>query len=69
LFKKTKIIMPLISFLIEISLIDKQLLIVAYGMGIVNEDFKLLVERKKSKMIMDDVQRNYEKLWDRIYVN
>jgi hypothetical protein len=61
--------MPLISFLIEISLIDKQLLIVAYGMGIVNEDFKLLVERKKSKMIMDDVQRNYEKLWDRIYVN
>lgn len=69
MFKKTKIIMPLISFLIEISLIDKQLLIVAYGMGIVNEDFKLLVERKKSKMIMDDVQRNYEKLWDRIYVN
>jgi hypothetical protein len=50
-------------------LIDKQLLIVAYGMGIVTEDFKLLVERKKSKMIIDDVQGDYEKLWDRIYVN
>ena len=57
------------SFLIEISLIDRQLLIIAYGIGIINEDWKLILTRKKTKAILEEVQGDYEGLWERVQVD
>lgn len=59
----------MVSFLIEISLIDKQILITAYGMGIVSQDYKMLVSRKRSKELLEELKNNFETLWERVIVD
>lgn len=61
--------MPLVSFLIEISLIDRQLLITAYGMGVLTRDYKLIISKKKSKMIMDEYRGRWDRFWEKIQVD
>jgi hypothetical protein len=69
LFKKTRIIEPMSSFLIEISLIDDRLLVTAYGMGTGNHDCKLLVSKEKTSELLQEVKSDYSSIWDRVSVS
>ena len=62
--------MPMMSFLVEISLIDKQILISAFGMGMVAQDFKTVLSKKKSREVMEEYKGgNWERFWDKIQVD
>lgn len=59
MYKRTRIPEPMLSYLIEISLIKKSLLITAYAMGIYNHTIKLVLEPKKSQDLIREVDEDY----------
>ena len=63
MFKKTRIPEPMLSYLIEISLIKKSILITAYAMGIYNHTLKLVLGPKRTQELLREVDDDYEKIW------
>lgn len=68
LFRKTKIPEPMVSYVIEVSLIDRRILIMANAMGLHSKDHRILLERKKSKELLDWAAGDYARIWERVHV-
>lgn len=45
------------------------MLIIAYGMGIITQDYRLVVSRKRSKELLEEFRNNFDSLWERIIVD
>ena len=59
----------MLCYVIEISLIDRRILIMANGMGLQNRDFRILLDKKRSKELLEWSEGDYARIWERIQVN
>ena len=56
--------------MIELSLIDKRLLVMASGMGMNgSKDSRILLDRKKTKEVLEWADNDYERIWERVQVS